>query len=646
MAELTRRRFMQATGALGAGAVLAPYVRISPAGADDTDAPPTRVVLVVLDDARYDDLYYLSTVQALMANGTVFDSHRTDTPACAEARASIFTGFQRSNHGMSVADVDSYYEDAVLGTKVDSTWWRGPWEKLITTPRQAGDNPAQSTGQINNWLKAALPDVKVGVVGKYQNNYAHPVQLLKHNYKVMDATGIPLCARRVPPDVDYWAVKVGDNTCKVGRAANWDGGNQDSYHNWINYFVTDGSNIGTNTDGNGQLIYTNYEKQITSMTWSNGDVVCVLSEPHEMVVGDLFCVAKCIGAKNTTWNSPPAKFGVPAVEWAVTAVDDDYTFHFSLAKNPGLLKKLGFVYPKKLYAANLMTTAALDFFDSCADTDSFYLYFALDSCHQGKSDVVETEKKYVGAVNPLWFMLRDGVPGSYASTISPTASRFTKARVEWAQRQEDLQTVNDNLQTVIDYLDERGWTDNITWIITSDQGVHHGEHGLYVDARGHYFVKQTALEPSARAPLVINGPAFAAAEVTRPTDHFDLPFTVLDLFGLTDHPVHDLRDGVSLMRLLDPTLYPDRAIALTHQLPDLPPVPALVEADNVKFIEAQPNAVQPSQQVAQLYDLTNDPDETTNLAAAQPDRVAEMRARASVLLATRGSDYRENEPSS
>src|SRR5262249_1981154 len=149
------------------------------------------------------------------------------------------------------------------------------------------------------------------------------------------------------------------------------------------------------------------------------------------------------------------------------------------ATKPAAPTLLGYVYPKKFYGANIMGVAAMNFLDSCADTDPFFLYFALDSCHQGQTDALERELKYDGTVSPTWFMLRDGVPGKYASTISSTDKLFGKGKIQWSQRQDDLKTVNDNLQMLFDYAANRGWADNITWIITSDQGVHHGEHGLW-----------------------------------------------------------------------------------------------------------------------------------------------------------------------
>jgi arylsulfatase A-like enzyme len=239
-------------------------------------------------------------------------------------------------------------------------------------------------------------------------------------------------------------------------------------------------------------------------------------------------------------------------------------------------------------------------------------------------------------------MLRDGIRGNFASTIDTTDVHFVPAKTQWAQRQEGLKTFNDNLVALLDYVDSRGWTDNFTWIVTSDQGVHHGEYGIYLDGGSKYFAKQTAYEPSCRAPLCIVASGLAPQVVTRPTHHFDLPFTVLDLFGATDHPVHDLRDGVSLLRLLDPTLYPQRAIALNHLIPGTSTVNALIDATNFKFVEAQPLTTHANLQVAQLYDLTNDPDETTNLATAMPDVLTAMRARAKVMHSARGPAYRNN----
>ncbi len=62
-----------------------------------------------------------------------------------------------------------------------------------------------------------------------------------------------------------------------------------------------------------------------------------------------------------------------------------------------------------------------------------------------------------------------------------------------------VQSVDDNVGRVLDWLDANDLRDNTIVIYTSDQGFFLGDHGLY-DKRFMY-------EPSLRMPLLIRCPA-------------------------------------------------------------------------------------------------------------------------------------------
>lgn len=105
-----------------------------------------------------------------------------------------------------------------------------------------------------------------------------------------------------------------------------------------------------------------------------------------------------------------------------------------------------------------------------------------------------------------------------------------------------VESVDRNVDRVLDYLDEAGLAENTIVIYTSDQGFYLGEHGWY-DKRFMY-------EESHRTPLMIRYPAVVKAKSENEdlVLNIDLGSTLLDFAGVT--PPNDVQ-GVSLRPLLE-----------------------------------------------------------------------------------------------
>lgn len=105
-----------------------------------------------------------------------------------------------------------------------------------------------------------------------------------------------------------------------------------------------------------------------------------------------------------------------------------------------------------------------------------------------------------------------------------------------------VESVDRNVDRVLDYLDEAGLAENTIVIYTSDQGFYLGEHGWY-DKRFMY-------EESHRTPLMIRYPAVveAGAENEDLVLNIDLSSTLLDFAGVS--PPAEVQ-GVSLRPLLE-----------------------------------------------------------------------------------------------
>ena len=163
---------------------------------------------------------------------------------------------------------------------------------------------------------------------------------------------------------------------------------------------------------------------------------------------------------------------------------------------------------------------------------------------------------------------------------------------------------------VLDALERLGLASNTIVVFTSDHGYHLGDHGLWQ--------KQSLFERSARVPLIIAGPTVTArGQVARGiVELVDLYPTLAALAGLT--PAAPL-DGVSLSPMLTNPSATVKDAAFSQARNGY-----AVRTDRWRYIEWDGG-----KEGAQLYDMENDPAETTNLAAdpKHATTVADLRAR-------------------
>ncbi len=104
-----------------------------------------------------------------------------------------------------------------------------------------------------------------------------------------------------------------------------------------------------------------------------------------------------------------------------------------------------------------------------------------------------------------------------------------------------IQSVDDNLGRMLDYLEQSGLADNTVVIYSSDQGFYLGEHG--------WFDKRFMYEESLRMPLLVRWPGVAAAGVenTDLVQNLDFAETFLDIAGAA---VPEDMQGRSLKELI------------------------------------------------------------------------------------------------
>jgi arylsulfatase A-like enzyme len=181
-----------------------------------------------------------------------------------------------------------------------------------------------------------------------------------------------------------------------------------------------------------------------------------------------------------------------------------------------------------------------------------------------------------------------------------------------------VQSVDDNVGRLLDYLDRSGLRDNTVVIYTSDQGFFLGDHGLY-DKRFMY-------EPSLRMPFVVRWPAaIKAGGVQRGMAiNADFAPTFMDLAG---QRVPADMQGRSLVPLLKGEAPADWRTAMYYRYYHDPGHHDTrahygVRTGTHKLIHFW------KQDEWELYDLTADPNELKNIYGdpGQTETVARLKA--------------------
>ena len=187
-----------------------------------------------------------------------------------------------------------------------------------------------------------------------------------------------------------------------------------------------------------------------------------------------------------------------------------------------------------------------------------------------------------------------------------------------------VQSVDDNIGRVLDYLDETGLADNTIVVYASDQGWYLGEHGWY-DKRWMY-------EPSLKTPFIVRWPSrIDPGQVNESlVSNVDFAPTFLDIAGA---PIPPHMQGKSILPTLEGGTDPSFRDAFYYQYYEYPASHCVqphygVRTDRYKLIYFY------GIDQWELFDLQEDPDEVNNvhglaeyaeIQAALEVRLAELR---------------------
>jgi arylsulfatase len=177
--------------------------------------------------------------------------------------------------------------------------------------------------------------------------------------------------------------------------------------------------------------------------------------------------------------------------------------------------------------------------------------------------------------------------------------------------------IDEQVGRLIDRLKANGQWKNTVFMFASDHGDSLGEHGLW-------FVHGGLYEPTARIPLIIRVPGGPAGlKIDVPVSLVDMMPTLLARLGVRSPA--GVR-GEDVWKLLDGKDHSGRAVLIEHAGGYL----ISVVTSRYKYIRHRKTKnIYPSYPLRkgkeELYDLSADPGEKTNIASKQPDLLAKMR---------------------
>lgn len=141
-----------------------------------------------------------------------------------------------------------------------------------------------------------------------------------------------------------------------------------------------------------------------------------------------------------------------------------------------------------------------------------------------------------------------------------------------------------------------GLADNTMIVFTADHGEHMGQHGMYQ--------KMEMYEPAVRVPAIFHLPGVPACHLTTAISHLDFVPTLMDFFDLS---TTNSLDGQSLKESILTGREPEKRPIFgvycgNHQFGDMR---RMIVKENYKYIY--------DNEAEELYDLSSDPHEQTNL---------------------------------
>ncbi len=246
--------------------------------------------------------------------------------------------------------------------------------------------------------------------------------------------------------------------------------------------------------------------------------------------------------------------------------------------------------PKDRWLTDHLTTEAIKFMDEYKDSPFFIdlHYYTVHNPLRARSE--ELYQKYMDKPG-------DPVIGQGIGNKKANHAKYATM----------IESLDDNVQRIVDFLDQNGLRENTIIFFTSDNGQNGGANNLMRGYKGYIY------EGGIRVPAMVNWPGKVQPKRSRTpvmvTDYFP---TFMDLAGIDYDGVidglsfTDLFDGES-KKLQNRPIFWHLASVLRHG------TCSVIRKDNYKLIQFLADGS------LELYDLTKDPREEENLVSRNPE---------------------------
>ncbi|HKD08741.1 MAG TPA: sulfatase [Bryobacteraceae bacterium] len=271
--------------------------------------------------------------------------------------------------------------------------------------------------------------------------------------------------------------------------------------------------------------------------------------------------------------------------------------------------------PQKGYITDELTDYALSWLETIPKEQPYFLYLSHKAVH---ADFVPAERhkgmyakeRFIPPKTmakpspqdhrPMWVQNQrnswHGVDFPYHSNLD--IGKYYKRYAE------TLMGIDDSVGRVLDALRKRGQLDSTLVIYMGDNGFQFGEHGL-ID-------KRTAYEESMRVPMLARCPDLFAGgrTVSKVVAGLDIMPTCLDIAGVSIPPGLDGRSMIPLLQGKEDPQWRSEFLYEYYWERNFPQTPTMhaLRTDRYKYIHYYG-----LWDLDELYDLQEDPQETTNL---------------------------------
>lgn len=275
------------------------------------------------------------------------------------------------------------------------------------------------------------------------------------------------------------------------------------------------------------------------------------------------------------------------------------------------------------FSTEMFADAAIDFLGGYREADPFFLYVAFTSPHDPRTAPPPFSDQYDPSAMPLPenFLPRhpfdNGELEVRDEKLAPMPRTPEVVRQHIADYYAMVSHLDAQVGRILAALDSTGHAEDTIVVYTADHGLSVGQHGL--------LGKQNLYDHSVRIPMILAGPDLPRGETRSALVHlYDLNPTLCDL---TDIRYEGPIDGRSLVPIVEDARASGRE-AIYAVYKDVQRMVSDGHWKLIRYYRSEQHGVGSDQ--LQLFNLADDPKETTNLA--QDPRAADQLHRLGNLL--------------